>query len=479
MSQTDAPASSPSIEREPWRESATALAASIRAGERSSVEVVEAHLARIDEVNPKVNAVTSVLEERALAAAEAADEAVSRGDELGPLHGVPFTIKDNIDLIGSPTTHGIAAFAGAIPDTDAPVVARMLEAGAIPLARTNMPDFGMRWHTDNALHGATVNPWDPGRSPGGSSGGEAVALATGMSPLGLGNDYGGSLRLPSLAAGTTALRPTFARVAAASAIEPKDLPMTLQLMAVEGPMARRVADVELAYGVLRQPDRRDPWWAPIAEPVASARPVRVAVCVDPGGLGTSVEVKDAIRRAADALADAGFEVEERDPPDVMKAAELWRSLTAADLRPIFSELEPLMSADSLEHQRQHLSRVPELDLAGYIQAFTERQAIARAWSLFFAEHPLVLGPVATERVHPVGFDLGGPDNAEALWLRHRLMVTANFLGLPALAVPAGLAADGFPTGVQLIGDRYREDLCLGAGRVIEARRGLDTPIDPR
>jgi amidase len=180
-----------------WHMSATELADVISTRQASSREVVEAHLRRIEAVNPSINAVTIVLADQALEAARAADRAVVGGGDLPPLHGVPFTIKANIDLAGTPTTHGTKALAEAFPDVDAPHVERLRAAGAIPIGRTNLPDFAIGWHTDSELWGATVNPWDRSRTAGGSSGGEAAAVATGMSPLGLGNDTGGSLRVPA------------------------------------------------------------------------------------------------------------------------------------------------------------------------------------------------------------------------------------------------------------------------------------------
>jgi len=240
-----------------WRHGASELAGMIRAKEVSSREVVEAHLARIEAVNPAVNAVTVVLAETALAAADAADDARAGGERGGALAGVPITVKENVEVAGSAITQGLVAFEGMLPPADAPHVAQLRAAGAIPFARTNLPDFGMRWHTDNALHGATRNPWDASRTPGGSSGGEAAALATGMTPLGLGNDYGGSLRVPSQFCGTAALKPTYGRIADHRATLPAEPPITLQLFAVEGPMARHVQDLRLAFEAMCGPDPRD------------------------------------------------------------------------------------------------------------------------------------------------------------------------------------------------------------------------------
>ena len=203
-----------------WRMSATNLAQVIRSGQTSSQEVIQAHLWRIEAVNPAVNAVTVVLGEQALDAAKAADRMVAAGGELPPLHGVPFTVKGNIDLVGTPTTQGAKTLVGIYPTLDAPVVQRLKAAGAIPIGRTNCPTFAVRWHTDSELHGPTMNPWDRSRTAGASSAGEAAALATGMSPLGLGNDGLGSLRHPAQCCGIAALKPTLGRVPQASSIEP-------------------------------------------------------------------------------------------------------------------------------------------------------------------------------------------------------------------------------------------------------------------
>ena len=458
---------------------AAELARSIARREVSAREVVDAHLSRINEVNPTVKAVTAILGASALAEAARIDDAVAHGEPLGPLAGVPFTIKENVDVAGHPTTDGVVAFRDRVAAVDAPAVAQLRAAGAIPLARTNMPDLGMRWHTDSGLFGATRNPWNAALSPAGSSGGEAVALATGMSPLGIGNDYGGSIRLPSAAAGTVGLRPTAGRVASASSTNPFPPTATLQLFAVDGPMGRRVEDVRLAYELMCGPDARDPKWVPAPARQRVPDPIRVAVTTDPGAGGVDPAIASTVRRAADALADAGAVVEEAEPPQVLESAELWRTLTTAELLGALDHvIRPLGSADASTYLDQSMAHVARLDLAGYVDGLATRHVIAAAWSAFYAGYDLVLGPVATQPVHAVGFDLGGPDNADALWHSHRLVVTVNLLGLPALVVPVGLDGSHLPQGVQLIADRFRESTCLHAGLLVERALGSITPIDP-
>lgn len=460
-----------------WRMGAVDLAAAIRSKKLKSREVVEAHLARIASVNPRVNAVTATLDEAALEAADSADARVAAGQAMGPLHGVPISVKENIDLLGSPTTQGVVPLADAMPSLDAPQVTHIKNAGAIPFARTNLPDFGMRWHSDNALRGATVNPWDRSRTAGGSSGGEAAALATGMTPLGLGNDYGGSLRWPSQCNGTTAIRPTLGRIASAGSFEPQDSPMTLQLFAVQGPMARHVRDLRVALEIMSAPNSRDPWYtpAPLRGPDV---PRRVAVCADPGGLGVHPDIAAGVARAADALRDAGYQVDDVELPVIELARDTWDDLVMCELRMGLAPLlEQLACADALTFLKHAFARRPALDHAGYMQGFAARSAVARAWSEFHSRYPLVLGPVATIQPFPVGHDLAGPAEVGEILNGLRLVVLGNLLGLPAAVVPVGVA-NGLPQGVQLIGDRYREDLCLDAADAIEVRLGLVTPIDP-
>jgi amidase len=467
------------VATELWRMGASDLAGSIRNKQISSREVVEAHLERIAAVNPGINAVTVTLADAALSAAEQADRELAAGGEVGPLHGVPFTVKENIDLAGSATTQGIAAMAGAVPPVDAPHIAQVKAAGAIPIARTNLPDFGLRWHSDNALRGATKNPWDPARTPGGSSGGEAAALATGMTPLGMGNDYGGSLRWPSQCCGTTALKPTLGRIPQASALAPEEAPMTIQLFAVQGPMARHVRDLRLAFEQMCAPDARDPWHvpAPLRGPDA---PKRAAVTVDPAGEGVDPDVAAGVRRAAGALRDAGWELVEVDPPRVPEARDMWAALVRYEVEAGFVPvLQQLGGADANRFLEIGLAGMPKLDAAGYFRGLADRAALAREWAHFSTDYPVILGPVNTMQPFPVGFDLEGPDEIQQLLRGFRLIVSANLLGLPVAVVNAGLGDQtGLPQAVQLIGGRFREDLCLDAAEAIEDRLGVVTPIDP-
>jgi amidase len=460
-----------------WCMSAMDLAEAIRSRHTSSHEVIEAHLRRIEAVNPSVNAVTVVLGERALEAAKAADRAVAAGADPPPFHGVPFTVKENIDLAGTPTTLGVRALAGSYPGLDAPTVERVRAAGAIPIGRTNCPDFGIRWHTDSELRGATVNPWDRSRTPGGSSGGEAAALATGMTPLGLGNDLGGSLRWPAQCCGICSLKPTLGRIPHATS-PPFDFPIGIQLMEVEGPMARRVADLRAAFEVMAGTSWRDPWTvpAPLRGPTP-AKPIRVALVVDPAGQGTAKQVQEGVRKAARALADAGYAVEEVEPPSIDTAAKMWLDILNPDWRTLLQAMSPPWGADTDRFMSALLQVAPDPDPVTTSQSFMIRQSLLRAWGQFQEGHPLIVAPIFTDVPFEVGRDLTSEGVAEVLH-GMRMTIALNALGLPAVALPVG-TGDGLPQAVQVIGPRYREDLCLDAAAALEDRVGIITPIDPR
>jgi amidase len=460
-----------------WRKSATQLAALIARRDVSSREVVAAHLARIAEVDPHINAMPVVLERSALAGADAADRAIKRGERGGPLRGVPLSIKTNIDLVGQPTTHGVPMLANAMPAQDHPIVERMKAAGAIPIGRTNMPDMGLRLHTDSALYGLTRNPWNLARTVGGSSGGEAAALATGMSPLGLGNDIGGSLRNPAFCCGVASLKPSFGRIPHASSLEPASGSLVAQMMAVQGPMARTVADLRVALAIVAGPHPRDPlsYPAPLDAP-APQIPVRVALVPHPPGGTTAPALRDAVKRAGTALAAAGYRVDEVAPPMVEDAIQTWGRWLSWEFGVLREQLTGAMSPDAKAFFGAFMDLFGPATYADSVMLMIKRHQIARAWSEFFAEYPLIVGPTWCEPQFEHGYDVANARSAADVVNLMRFVTPMNLLGLPVVCVPTGVAA-GLPTGVQVIGDRFREDLCLAAGSAIETALGRITPID--
>ncbi|MFK7917966.1 MAG: amidase [Ilumatobacter sp.] len=459
-----------------WQHSALELAGMIRDGSTTSRAVVEAHLARIDAVNGDLNAVVRRLDDSALTAADAADTAVGRGDDLGVFHGVPITVKENIDLVGSPTTQAVVALADALPPRDAPVTERMKAAGAIPIARTNLPDFGLRVHTDSSLHGLTRNPHHPGRTAGGSSGGEASAIASGMSPLGLGNDIGGSLRNPAHCCGIASIKPSVGVVPGGSSLPPEDPMLSFQQMAVQGTMARRVADVRASFEVVAGADRRDPVSLPVTlEGLTEGERLCIAVLPEPSGGATHPEIAAAVRSAADVLADAGHDVVEAEPPMYAETIDMWAALLIQDMVVMRPMLDMVMGDDAKSIVANLLANAPDPTVESIAMLQAGRTMAMRLWSEFFATHPILLTPTWAMPAFEHGEDLAEGDQLIRDTLRP--VTPINFLGLPAAVVPHG-TADGLPVGIQVVGDRFTDFRCLDVAEQIEAANDPLLPIDP-
>lgn len=461
-----------------WRCDAVELAAAIRTRRISSREAVEAHLARLASVNPRINAVVDPMAAEALAEADAADAAVRRGDPCGPLHGVPVTVKINVDFGGRATTNGVVAFRDAIAPADSPAIANWRRAGAIVIGRTNTPCFSFRWFTENDLHGETVNPWGRHITPGGSSGGASATVASGISALSHGNDYGGSIRYPAYCAGVFGIRPSFGRVPAYRPALKEERPMTAQLMAVQGPLARSVRDLRAGLWAMAPGDARDTWWVPAPQDGPSpARPIRVARLPAPGAAPSVVAALD---RAQMWLADAGYAVESvATAPSVDQAAELWRMLVGNEWR-LFAQGDiERLGDDRLRAVVQAMvDLIPPVDFATYMKGLAQRSWVLREWSVFLEQWPLVLCPVSDAPPLPPAADQGGVVAMERLLRVQRWQYAFNLLGLPGVACPTG-GEDRVPSGVQLVAARFREDLLLDAAEVFEARHGRVLPIDPQ
>jgi amidase len=462
-----------------WRLSATRVAALVQSRQVSAVEVAQAALARLAQVNPALNAIVDHRPDEVLAQARAVDAALARGDDPGPLSGVPVTTKVNIDQAGYATTNGLRSQRDLVAQSNSPVAESLLRAGAVLLGRTNTPAFSYRWFTGNQLHGVTRNPRDPALTPGGSSGGAAAAVASGMGHLAHGTDIAGSIRYPAYACGVHGLRPSFGRVAAWNPTAGADRVIGGQLMAVSGPIARSIDDLRLGLQVMARPDARDPWWvpAPLAWPDS---PRRAVVCLRPDGMATAPEVCAALSDAADRLRDAGWSVDEVDTlPPLKDALALQIALWMGDgyqglVEAAQREGDPGAIA-ALAGQRELVEKMQIGDLSS---ALSRRLGIARAWQLFLEQHAVVLLPVSAELPFENDLDLQGPDAYERVWRAQLTMIALPVTGLPALTVSTGLAGRA-PVGVQIVAGRFREDLCLAAGEAIEARGVPPAPIDPQ
>ena len=463
-----------------WQLSATDLAAQTRSGAVTAEAAVADSVARMRAVNPALNAVVTDLGEAALETARGLDKARAGGAEPGPLHGVPVTIKINVDQAGQASSNGVVALKDLIAPEDAPLVRALQDAGAVVIGRTNTPEFSFRADTDNPLFGRTHNPWGRHVSPGGSSGGAGSAVMAGMGPLAHGNDIGGSLRFPASANGAVTVKPGLGRVPAWNPSQKPERGLLAQLMSVQGLITRHARDLHLAMPVITAPDWRDPFHAPVPwYGPALEGPVRVGFTDRTYGADLHPDVAAALQAARKALQDAGYLVEDIDPPVMPEAGETgYRAiLTEVSLmmkRDIEAAGSPAIRAIFEEYFRQF----PPFETEEYLQALARRTHYAREWAGLTQRYPLVLTPFLPQPFFTPGRDVEGAGGVKealgvALW-----SFSMNFMGLPAGNLPTHLAdlpRGPVPIGVQIVGRRWREDLVVDAMTAIEDRLGAMAP----
>jgi Asp-tRNA(Asn)/Glu-tRNA(Gln) amidotransferase A subunit family amidase len=451
---------------------ATELARLVWAGELSPVEIVSNSLARIEQVNPKLNCFCFVFPDEAMALAREAERAVRDGRELGPLHGVPVAIKDLTPTKGKRTTMGSYAFEHYVPEESALIVDKLLGAGAIMVGKTTTPEFAYSSFTESPLWGITRNPWNPARTPGGSSGGSGAAVASGCVPLAEGTDMGGSVRIPASWSGLVGLKPSFGRI-------PLDfLPTQFDTIQHFGPLARTVADARLFLAVAQGPDDRDIMsLAPALElsgPLdASAEGLRLALDVDLGHYAIDPEVEAATREAAAALADAGARVEEVDLRWTRELSDAWVEHWGVYLAAIFG--------DKLEEYRERMDpRVVGLMDAGLAMSAVDFKRLeflrTDAWKKLrpiLERYDALLCPTMSQTARPVEEDdfIWYEDRGDGLYHGLDLTCPFNYVSqCPVLSVPSGWSSEGLPIGLQIVARRYRDDLALRIGAALERVR---------
>jgi len=459
---------------------AVSMAEQVRKRKISPVELVEAHLAQIEKLNPRLNAFVQVDAERALRSARDAENAImrkkTRVKTLGPLHGVPISIKSSISVAGLRCEAGTRLRAGFIARQDAPLVARLKNAGAIILGVTNTPELLMAWETDNLLYGRTNSPWDLERTPGGSSGGEAAAIAAGMSAGGVGSDGGGSIRVPAHFSGICGLKPTPGRIPATGHFPVSAGPFAL--LGVLGPMARTVADLKVLFEVMQGPDVGDTCSAPVPVRWPNAKEVRnlrVGYFEDDGRTPVTGETRAAVHTAASALRDTGFQVERFRPEGLEEARQLWWKFFVVAggmlLQPMFkgreADLSPILKQflDWSSVQRPHTGRT-------LLDAWIRRDAARTQLFSQMEHHPILLCPAAAIPAFRHG---------ERSWLIEGKTVDYldawsyteffNLLGNPAAVVPVGSSSQGFPIGVQIVGRPWEEEQVLSVASALEKQCG--------
>ncbi|WP_407178745.1 amidase family protein [Bradyrhizobium sp. STM 3562] len=460
-----------------WRLSAAELAALIKSKQVSAKEAAAAALARLDAVNPEINAVIDHRPEDVLKQAGDVDARIARGEEVGALAGVPVTVKVNIDQEGFATTNGVKLQRDAIANSNSPVVDNLRKAGAVILGRTNCPAFSYRWFTTNLIHGDTKNPRDASLTPGGSSGGAGAAVAAGIGHIAHGTDIAGSIRYPAYACGVHGLRPTMGRIAAFNAALPERT-IGPQISAVSGPLARTIQDIRISLAAMAQKDVRDPWWVP-APLEGPPMPKRAALCLTPDGLATVAEVKAALVDAGKRLERAGWTVEEiADMPPMREAAEWQTKLWLGDgYEAQLAAAEREGDPGALACLRGNRAKVVPFDAPDYSKALTRRATLTREWLQFFEKYAVLLIPVSAELPFADNLDLKDEASFARVWRAQLTEIAIPFMGLPGLTVSTGLVGRA-PVGVQVVSGRYREDLCIAAGEAIEAGGVPPMPIDP-
>ncbi len=451
--------------------SATALARAIREKQVSSQEVVDAYLKRIEVINPALNSVVQVRAEAARDEARQADEALARGEVKGPLHGLPITIKDTYDVAGMVCTCGTKGRAAFVAQQDATVVARARAAGAIVLGLTNLPELLLAFESDNLIYGRTNNPYDLTRTPGGSSGGEAATVAAGGSPLGLGTDSGGSIRVPAHYCGVAGLKPTWGRVPL-TGLFPPPLGIGARIRH-PGPLARRVEDLALALPLIAGPDWRDA--TVVAAPLGDYRAVdlktlRVAFYTDNGVAAPTPETAETVRQAARALAEAGAVVAEARPAGVEQSFELMTRVFGAAVGGGMQGMLQMLGTIELSPLLQQFAALvfPYLPTApaDLGNLLTRWDLWRNGMQTFLERHDVVVSPVAAEPALPHGTTFAGehlPGFSYAM--------THSLTGWPSVVVRGGTSPEGLPIGVQVVARPWREDVALAAAQQIETALG--------
>lgn len=455
-----------------WRFSAVDLAAGIKNKTFSSVEVIESVAARIEAKNEGLNAIVYNYSEQAIEAAKAADKAVSDGQSLGTLHGVPVTIKVNIDVKDTPTTHGIPAFKDAIARDHSPLVRNLLDAGAIIIGKTNTPEFSMRGTTDNPLHGLTKNPWDSDTSPGGSSGGAGSSAAAGFGPIHHGNDIAGSLRFPATACGVATVKPGLGRVPAFNPSADAERGILSQLMSVQGAICRQVKDVRLATEVMSRHDPRDPWHVPMPfTGQAIDTPIKVALTKKSHGYPIHAGIEANLDEAAGILSQAGYVVEEVETPSILEAANAWFSVAIREIKNALDPAARQYGSKTIQNIFDFYYKMADMvDAEGYIDGIADRSRMVRDWNIFLAEYPLALTPFLMRPGYPNDYD-ETYEGAKDLFDSAIYSFGLNYIGFPAGNIPMALV-NNLPSGVQIVGRKFREDLILDAMQVIEDKVGV-------
>ena len=460
-----------------WKINGYEISDLLKRKEVSATEICNNLIEHIEKINPKINAIVVETFEDAKKQAKIIDKKIKEGENIGMLAGVPTTIKVNTDQIGYPSTNGLRIQKDLIAKKDSPVVKNLRNSDALMLGKTNTPAFSIHWFTRNSLHGHTLNPHNKNITPGGSSGGAAAATAAGMGAIGHGTDIAGSIRYPAYACGIHGLRPSIGRVPMINYTTP-DRHIGGQIMAVSGPLARSIKDLELALKVMSRENYDDPWWTPL--PFSLPMPEKkIALLKKIEGLKIDPIISAELDIVAKRLEDSGWVIEEPKAPNFQEAAKFQATLWLGEFRrtggeAITKENDP----DSNFIYSQMSRRCPDTSLEKFMDSLQQRARISREWNKFFDQHPIILCPITGDIPFPDLKDLESEESFDLVFDSMLPQIAPPYMGLPGLSFATSQTKQKIPLGVQFISRKFREDLLLNVGYDLEKYYPKIEPVLP-
>ena len=456
-----------------WKWSATETAEAVKNKKISALDSVESSIARLDEINSKVNAVVVDTRKDAINAAKKIDIKIKNSEPIGMLAGVPITIKENVDVKNQSTTNGMEVFKNLIANENSPVVQNLIDEDAVIIGRTNTPEISYRWFTDNPLRGLTKNPWSEKITPGGSSGGAASSVALGIGDIAHGNDVGGSIRYPAYACGIVGIKPGLGKVPAFNPSAKVERSIGLQMMSVQGPHARKIEDLRLALNAMSSKGEIDPWWTPLKLNASNIKnPIKIAVNKWSGDVKCHSLVEGSIDKAASIFSNKGFKVVEIVPPNIEEAAECWRTIFGVEAKTFMLKLVKDFGSQAIINVVQgFIDAALKKEINDYSDALSKRNGIIRKWQSFMQDYQVIISPVSASLPFNQNEDQKGPERFSKILQEQAPLYIVNLLGLPSVAVPIQIN-DNIPIGIQIITPRYYEDLALDMGKIIEEEIGV-------
>ena len=460
-----------------WKLDAFEISKLFKKKEVSAVEICRQTINHIQNTNPKINAIVVDTFEEAKKTAQLLDKKISNNEKLGELAGVPVTVKVNTDQVGFASTNGLRIQKDLIAKQDSPVIKNLKKSDSLIVGRTNTPAFSIHWFTRNSLHGHTFNPHNKNITPGGSSGGAAAATAAGMGAIGHGTDIAGSIRYPAYACGIHGLRPSLGRVPMINYTTP-DRHIGGQIMAVSGPLARSIKDIEIGLKAMSQESFDDPWWTPI--PLTFEMPIKkIALITEIKGLNIDPLIKEQLKKVAKFLEQSGWIIEEPEAPDFSEAAKFQAALWLGEFRRTGGEaIKKENDPDANFIYDQMSRRCPDTSLDNFMDALQQRAKISRDWNRFFDKYPLMLCPITGDVPFPDLKDLESSSSFDLVFDSMLPQIAPPYLGLPGLSFATEKTKSNIPLGVQFISRKYREDVLLKVGYDLENYFPQIKPVIP-